>query len=99
MRPSRTKRRDPRHRAGCDPISEPPQGQYDPYGSHFHWPGVKKDDGFISSWFKFLSQRKKRIFMKIHCDDKYLNTWAQEMNLKHKIRGEKQYRFFNADES
>ena len=84
---------------GCDPISEPPQEQYDPYGSHFHWPGVKKDDGFISSWFKFLSQRKKRIFMKIYCNENDLNAWAQEMNLKHKIRGEKQYRFFNADES
>ena len=72
---------------GCDPISEPPQEQYVSRGSHFHWPGVKEDDGPFSSWFKFLSQRKKRIFMKIYCNEEDLNAWAQEMNFKHKIRG------------
>ena len=37
--------------------------------------------------------------MKIYCNEEDLNAWAQEMNFKHKVRGEKQYRFFNADES
>ena len=36
--------------------------------------------------------------MKIYCSDEDLNIWAQEMNFKHKVRGEKKYRIFNADE-
>ena len=66
--------------------------------SSFTWPGVRGNGCLARTFGKCLSQQKERIYMQVGCSNDHLRTWAEHMNLRMKVRGSMEYRFFSKAE-